>query len=347
MNSMMNDAPREDASVWALFEPLLTWLSDPTITEIAVNRPGEVWFEANNRWMCATVDRLTFAHLESMATAVAAYTKNNIDAVTPILSAVLPDGERVQFVRPPACEANTISLTIRKPSKAVRTLDDYQTDGYFSHIRPLTGSVSPADKKLLDLLDGDDLQRFFELAVLLEKNIVIAGGTGSGKTTFMKALMECVPKHQRIITIEDVPELFLPNHANRVHLFYPSEAQPNDPVTSAKLLKSCLRMKPDRIMLAELRGAETFDFINVNASGHGGSITSCHAGSCDMTFERLAMMAMENPRGQALPYEVLMRLLVQTIDIVVHVTNDVHSESPLGRHITEIWFKPELKAGKG
>ncbi|MDA1379088.1 ATPase, T2SS/T4P/T4SS family [Plesiomonas shigelloides subsp. oncorhynchi] len=85
----------------------------------------------------------------------------------------------------------------------------------------------------------------------------------------MKALMECVPKHQRIITIEDVPELFLPNHANRVHLFYPSEAQPNDPVTSAKLLKSCLRMKPDRIMLAELRGAETFDFINVNASGHG------------------------------------------------------------------------------
>ncbi|MDA1379087.1 hypothetical protein PCI56_03465 [Plesiomonas shigelloides subsp. oncorhynchi] len=106
----------------------------------------------------------------------AAYTKNNIDAVTPILSAVLPDGERVQFVRPPACEANTISLTIRKPSKAVRTLDDYQTDGYFSHIRPLTGSVSPADKKLLDLLDDNDLQRFFELAVLLEKNIVIAGG---------------------------------------------------------------------------------------------------------------------------------------------------------------------------
>ncbi|MDA1379146.1 ATPase, T2SS/T4P/T4SS family [Plesiomonas shigelloides subsp. oncorhynchi] len=147
----------------------MTWLSDPTITEIAVNRPGEVWFEANNRWMCATVDRLTFAHLESMATAVAAYTKNNIDAVTPILSAVLPDGERVQFVRPPACEANTISLTIRKPSKAVRTLDDYQTDGYFSHIRPLTGSVSPADKKLLDLLDDNDLQRFFELAVLLEK----------------------------------------------------------------------------------------------------------------------------------------------------------------------------------
>ncbi|GAL10988.1 ATPase [Vibrio astriarenae] len=100
-------------------------------------------------------------------------------------------------------------------------------------------------------------------------------------------------------------------------------------------------MKPDRIMLAELRGAETFDFINVNASGHGGSITSCHAGSVALTFERLVMMAMENPRGQALPYEVLKRQIHQVIDIVLHVTNDVHSSEPLGRHITEIWFAPE------
>ena len=337
--------PRADTSVWALFAPLSPWLSRTDITEIAVNRPGELWFEAQNQWQSVAVPALTFAHLDSMAVAVASFTENNIDATTPILSAVLPDGERVQFVRPPACEANTLSLTIRKPGKTVRTLGDYQADGYFRHIHPLNSALSPTDQQLLDLNAQGDLQAFFELAVLLEKNIVIAGGTGSGKTTFMKALMECIPRHQRIITIEDVPELFLPHHPNRVHLFYPSEAQPSDPVTSAKLLKSCLRMKPDRIMLAELRGAETFDFINVNASGHGGSITSCHAGSCAMAFERLAMMAMENPRGQALPYEVLMRLLHQTIDIVVHVTNDVHSEARLGRHITEIEFNPQKKRG--
>lgn len=335
--------PRSDTSVWALFAPLSPWLSQADITEIAVNRPGEVWFEAQNQWQCVAVPALTFAHLDSMAIAVASFTGNNIDATTPILSAVLPDGERVQFVRPPACEANTLSLTIRKPGKAVRTLDDYHAEGYFHHIHPLSGTLSSADQQLLDLKAKGDLRAFFELAVLLEKNIVIAGGTGSGKTTFMKALMEGIPRHQRIITIEDVSELFLPHHPNRVHLFYPSEAQPSDPVTSAKLLKSCLRMKPDRIMLAELRGAETFDFINVNASGHGGSITSCHADSCAMAFERLAMMAMENPRGQALPYDVLMRLLHQTIDIVVHVTNDVHSAARLGRHITEIWFEPQRK----
>lgn len=343
---MMNTltAPRADTSVWALFAPLLPWLDRDDITEIAVNRPQEVWFEAQSRWQHAALPALTFDHLESMAIAVAAFSNNNIDRTTPILSAVLPDGARVQFVCPPACETGTLSLTIRKPGKTARTLDDYQRDGYFTHLYPLTGALSPADTQLLELKAHGELQRFFEQAVLLEKNIVIAGGTGSGKTTFMKALMACIPHHQRIITIEDVPELFLPNHPNRVHLFYPSEAQPNDPVTSAKLLKSCLRMKPDRIMLAELRGAETFDFINVNASGHGGSITSCHAGSCAMAFERLAMMAMENPRGQALPYEVLMRLLHQTIDIVVHVTNDVHSTACLGRHITEIWFEPQRKS---
>lgn len=332
--------PRSDTSVVELFAPLSPWLTRDDVTEIAINRPNEVWFEAQNQWQHVEIP-LSLEYLESMSVAVAAYTNNNIDVVTPILSAVLPDGARVQFVRPPACEQGTLSLTVRKPSKTIRTLHDYQQEGYFAHIYPVTHQLSPVDAQLVALKERGELQQFFELAVLLEKTIVIAGGTGSGKTTFMKALMTCIPRHQRIITIEDVPELFLPFHPNHVHLFYPSEAQPNDPVTAAKLLKSCLRMKPDRIMLAELRGAETFDFINVTASGHGGSITSCHAGSCAMAFERLAMMAMENPRGQAMPYDVLMRLLHQTIDIVVHVTNDVHSTAQLGRHITEIWFNPQ------
>ncbi len=156
----------------------------------------------------------------------------------------------------------------------------------------------------------------------------------------MKALIDLIPSHIRIITIEDVAELFLPKHPNHVHLFYPSEADQDDPITPAILLKSCLRMKPDRILLAELRGAETFDFINVAASGHGGSITSCHAGSAALTFERLAMMVMQNPQGRMLPYDVVLRLLHQVVDIVVHVDNDVHSQDPVGRHITEIWFDP-------
>ncbi|MCG9703040.1 P-type DNA transfer ATPase VirB11 [Vibrio natriegens] len=334
-----NSIVERDASVKFLFEPMAQWLNDPDITEIAINRPYEIWIEKGSQWQCFEVPELSYDRLMSMATSVAAFTENNIAVTTPMLSAVLPKGERVQFVIPPACEEGTVSLTIRKPSFATRLLSDYANDGFFEHIRPIQSGLTPLEEKLLEL-KNTNIQAFLELAVLSEKNIVIAGGTGSGKTTFMKALMELIPHGQRIITIEDVPELFLPNHKNCVHLFYPSEALPDDPVTSAKLLKSCLRMKPDRIMLAELRGAETFDFINVNASGHGGSITSCHANSASLAFERLAMMTMQNPQGRALPYEVIKTLLHQVIDIVIHVTNDVHSSENLGRHITEIWYEP-------
>ncbi|MCD9465095.1 P-type DNA transfer ATPase VirB11 [Photobacterium phosphoreum] len=332
-----------DAFVIELFKPLQQWLSDPDITEITINRPNELWIEKNSVWQQFEHPDLTFDTLKSMATAVAAFTENTISILTPVLSAVLPDGERIQFVIPPACSAGTVSVTIRKPSKVSRYLSDYQRDGFFNNIHPINDDLSQTDITLLGLKESGDIQGFLELAVTLEKNIVIAGGTGSGKTTFMKALMEVIPTQQRLITIEDVEELFLPHHPNSVHLFYPSEALATDPVTPAKLLKSCLRMKPDRILLAELRGGETFDYINVNASGHGGSITSCHAKSATLTFERLAMMAMENPRGQALPYDVIKKLLYQTIDIVIHVTNDVHSSECLGRHITEIWFDPAKK----
>ncbi len=333
----MTEAAR-DTSIRYLFAPIQDYLDIPEITELAINRPNELWIEQDSQWRCVELD-LPLAELHSMATAVAAYTNNNISTTTPVLSAVLPEGERIQFVIPPAVEHGTVSVTIRKPGKTHRALRDYEQDGFFKHITAINEQLTPDDEKLLALKDRD-IAAFLTLAVQLKKTIVISGGTGSGKTTLMKALMALINPAQRMITIEDVPELFLPNHPNHVHLFYPSEAVQGDPVTSASLLKSCLRMKPDRIMLAELRGAETFDFINVAASGHGGSITSCHANSTSMTFERLALMVLQNPQGRSLPYEVILRLLHQVIDIVIHVDNDVYSNNPLGRHITEVYFEP-------
>src|SRR5262249_31899235 len=155
------------------------------------------------------------------------------------------------------------------------------------------------------------------------KVIVVAGETGSGKTTLMKALVREIPAAERLITIEDVRELFLPDHPNRVHLLYGSEAseEKGDVVTGAGLLRSCLRMKPTRILLAELRGGEAFDFLQVCASGHEGSLTSCHAGSCALTFERLALMVLSNRQGRTLPHAVISRLIHQVVDVVVHVHN--------------------------
>lgn len=341
--SVQNRTADKATSVNYHLKPFEEWLNDDDVTEIAVNRPNEVFIEKQSTWECHKRDNLDYAHLNSLATAIAKYCDTDINDSNPILSAVLPNDERIQVVRPPACEADTISITIRKPSFTTRTLSNYEEQGFFSKIKPTSNELTIDEKKLLDLKEAQDYSGFLKLAVKLEKVIVVAGETGSGKTTFMKALMQEIPKEDRIITIEDVPELFLPNHPNHVHLFYPSEAseENNSPVTSAKLLKSCLRMKPNRILLAELRGGETFDFINVCASGHGGSITSCHAGSAALTFERLALMTLQNRQGRTLPSHVIESLLYMTIDVVIHVTNDIHGG--LGRHITELWYDPMKK----
>ena len=340
----------KSASTRHFLKPFQCFLTDPSITEIAVNRPEEVWVERRGFWEKVHDPLVTFDHMLHLGTAVAAFAGDNLtfDQTRPILSAVLPDGERSQFVMPTACEERTISMTIRKPSFQVRTIDDYIESSFFDRIRP-ANQLSDADAELMDLFkrmnDSPNASRlraeFLLRAVELGKNIVIAGATGSGKTTFMKALMQAIPTEQRIITIEDVPELVygLPKHENKVHLFYPSEGKSDATVTAASLLRSCLRMKPDRILLAELRGGETFDFLNVCMSGHGGSITSCHAGSCSAAFEYLALKVLQSETGSHLPHNVIDRLLRLVIDIVVHVHNDPRE----GRFITEIYFAPAEK----
>lgn len=348
MNSAATDHQGVDrkTSVNWLLSPLRHFMQDREITEICINRPGEVFTEANSVWTRHEVPDLTLELLTSLATAIARYASNDIQDTTPVLSAIMPGGERVQIVRAPACEQGTVSVTIRKPSHQIRTLADYDQQGFFAHIKPLTDALTVQERELLQLKEAGNYMGFLKRAVEMEKVIVVAGETGSGKTTFMKGLMQEIPKAQRIITIEDVPELFLPNHPNHVHLFYPSEAkeEENAPVTAASLLKSCLRMKPNRILLAELRGGETFDFINVCASGHGGSITSCHAGSAELTFERLALMVLQNRQGRTLPYEVIRRLLYLVVDVVIHVHNDTTGFD--GRHITGLWFDPMTKREK-
>lgn len=324
------------------------WLADDEITEICVNRPYEVWCERQGKWEKHDVKELDYAFCMSIATAVAKFSADEIADTKPILSAVLPKGQRIQVVRPPACESGTVVITIRKPSFKIWTLSDYEKQGFFKHLKPspvisIPDNFSRADAELLDLSSKGEFISFFRRAVQLEKVIVVAGETGSGKTTFMKALTQEIPVNKRIITIEDTPELFLPSHPNHVHLFYPSEAKEEDnaPLTSAILQKCCMRLKPSYIMPAELRAGEAFDFLMSVLSGHGGSITSIHSGSCDMAFERLALMILQNRQGRTLPYDVIRRLLYLSIDIVIHVHNDV--DYGLGRHISEIWFDPLKK----
>lgn len=272
------------------------YLEDDNINEICYN--GENlplmyedifgnWHEAENK--------ISFADAMSYAQACASYKKDRIDKTKPILSTMLPTGERLQIVIAPVVEDKTVSITIRKPAKVIYTIDDYIKNGSIS----------------------ENIAKFLRDSIENGKNIVICGETGSGKTTFMKTLVTYIPKDERLISIEDTRELVFPEHSNKVHLVYPSEAKNGDLINSASLLKSCLRMKPSRILLAELRGGETYDFLNVLSSGHGGSMTSCHAGSVKQCQDRLVMMAMQNEDARVLGREMISEVVKHTIDVIV------------------------------
>lgn len=238
---------------------------------------------------------------------------------------------------PPASKKDFISITIRKPSQTRFKMEDHLQSGLFNEIKKQTKELSQKDLELLKFYKNNDFEKFLEKAVSYGKNVVICGETGSGKTTFMKSLIDYIPTDSRIITIEDVEEIVLYEHKNFVQLFYPSEAKNDDFLNSATLLKSCLRMKPDRILLAELRGGETYDFINVLSSGHGGSITSCHAGSSSDCFKRLSMMMLQNPQGQKIPFEIIQKILFDLIDIIIHIY--AHNGK---RRIGEIYFREAM-----
>ncbi|MFT4196644.1 MAG: P-type DNA transfer ATPase VirB11 [Pseudoxanthomonas sp.] len=313
------------------------YLASTDVTEICINRPGEIYLEGRDGWRRQAVPGLSFERARQFCTAVVneSNTGQRITDADPMVSLTFPTGQRAQFVIPPACDAGRVSITIRLPSHRTRSLDQYQREGFFDRILEGCSGLSPHDEELLALRARRDYAEFFRRALLYRKNIVVAGATGSGKTTFMKALVNHIPHDERLITIEDARELFI-EQPNVVHLLYSKGGQSTGKVTAKSCMEACLRMKPDRIILAELRGDESFYFIRNCASGHPGSITSCHAGSINQTWDQLALMVKASAEGSGLEFEVIKRLLKMAIDIVVHIK--AHAGS---RYITGIDFSPD------
>lgn len=312
------------------------FMASPEVTEICINRPGELYLESRGAWRRVDVPALTFERARQFCTAVVneSNTGQRITDTDPVVSLTFPTGERAQFVIPPACEAGNVSITIRLPSKQTKTLEQYQHDGFFDEIVEVGRGIGDADRELLELRAARHYADFFRKAVLHKKNIVVSGATGSGKTTFMKSLVHHIPGNERLVTIEDARELFIAQ-PNVVHLLYSKGGQSTSNITAKSCMEACLRMKPDRIILAELRGDESFYFIRNCASGHPGSITSCHAGSTEQTWDQLALMVKASAEGAGLEFATIKRLLMMTIDIVVHI------KAHAGRRcITGIDFDP-------
>jgi len=307
------------------------------VTEICINRPGELYLETREGWRRDEVPSLTFERARQFCTSIVneSNTGQRITDADPMVSLTFPTGQRAQFVIPPACDAGRVSITIRLPSRVGRSLDEYEREGFFDQIPEQAGGIGDQDLELLELRRTRNYAQFFRMAVRYRKNIVVAGATGSGKTTFMKSLVDHISDQERLVTIEDARELFL-RQPNVVHLLYSKGGQSTGNVTAKSCMEACLRMKPDRIILAELRGDESFYFIRNCASGHPGSITSCHAGSTAQTWDQLALMVKASSEGAGLEFDVIKRLLRMTIEVVVHIK--AHAGR---RYITGIDFDPE------
>ncbi len=329
-------------SVVEFLRPLRKQLDAKGVMEVCVNRPGELMVETEEGWQAVPAPDMTLERCLSLATAVATFCDQEINQDRPLLSATLPTGERTQFVIPPAVTRGTVSITIRKPSRLIKRLADFEREGLFKRVAeaPLASAqaMQPVEEQLIALKNAGRFADFLRLAVQQRQTIVVSGRTGSGKTTFMKGLVEEVPTTERLITIEDTAELTLPNHANVVHLFYSKDAQGASRVTAKSLLEASLRMKPDRIFLAEVRGDECFHFVRLAASGHPGSVTSVHSGSCALAFEQMALMIRETGAGGGLTMSEIKRLLHLVVDAVVQFDRDGE-----GRFISELYYAPRAR----
>lgn len=330
-------AINESTAVRALMRPLQVYLDQPGVMEVCVNRPGEVWVESYAGWERHDNPGLTFESLKHLSRAVATFTAQQTGEQAPLLSASLPTGERVQVAQPPATKQGLIGIAMRKPTDSVRRLSDLEGSGLFKHIDGRRDKQLEVERRLSALYECGQYGEFFRAAVLARKTILVAGATGSGKTTFMKALAEEIPTDQRLITIEDAEEVTLPSHRNKLHLFYSKGGQGVAPLTANSLLESCMRFRPDRILLAEVRGEEAFSFLDSAASGHPGSITTIHAGSCEEALERMALLVRKSAAGGCMTLHEIKHLANSVIDIVVHFER-VHSTPA----VTGVMYRPRL-----
>lgn len=313
-----------------LIEPVQAWLNDPHVTEVCINRPGEVWVERRGEWQLYPTPPLDFGTLDCIATLAAAMTQQDVGPNHPLCATALPDGQRMQICRPPAVGPGLVSITIRRPSSFRPTLDTLDGKGLF---RQATAHEH-CDASMPGAYHASNPRAFLSAAVLARKNILICGATGSGKTTLARALIEEVPSEERLITIEDTPEWQGIPHRNRVALFYSKGDQGSAQVRSEDLLEASLRMRPDRVLMQELRDGAAFAYLRGVVAGHPGSITTLHAQSAAGAFDALRLMVRQHPAGATLGDADVRLLLSQMIDIVVHCERRGNAFS-----VSELWWK--------
>lgn len=335
MNVVSTDFARNERHyfLYRALSSLRPFLDDSQVVEISVNCPGRVYVERLGaaHMEFYEIPELTAEEIVNIGERVAATTNQFISPASPILSAALPTGERVQVVLPPAA-ADGGAISIRKQVASDFSLEDYRDRGSLDDVDIAVGGLSETDQELIGLLKQHDIYGFIRSAIANRVSILISGGTSSGKTTLLNACLKSVDPHERIITLEDTRELFPPQE-NAVHLLASRGDQGTASVSIQSLLEASLRMRPDRLFVGEVRGSEAFSFLRAINTGHPGSMSTVHADTPHGAYEQLAMMVMQSGLSSSYPKADLISYIRQVIPIVIQLRRDGGR-----RGVSEIFF---------
>ncbi len=286
-------------------------INDDTITEVMINGPENVFIEQNGRLFKLDKQFESQRRLEDIIQRIVGLAGREVNQANPICDTRLPDGSRVNVVLPPIALCGP-TLTIRKFSKTPMTIEKLIEYGSLT-------------KEIAEKL---------ELLVKAKYNIFISGGTGSGKTTFLNALSNYIPKDERIITIEDSAELQITGVENLVSLeTRNANASGAGQITIRDLIKSSLRMRPERIVVGEVRGGEALDMLQAMNTGHDGSLSTGHANSTEDMLSRLETMVLQGSAG--LPLEAIRQQIASAVDIIIHLSR-LRDKTRKTMEITEI-----------
>ncbi|MEQ7964923.1 P-type DNA transfer ATPase VirB11 [Xanthomonas hortorum pv. pelargonii] len=321
-----------DASVWLTLGPLKTYLDDPEVFEVRVNRFGQVVCDTARGRVFHDRPEVTAGYLERLTNTLLNY--NGLGRM-PINNVLLPDGSRGIICWPPAVLEGTVLIAIRKHLAVNKSLEDLREEGRFNGWKLRSQAdvtrLEAFEEELLQLLAAGDLVSFFRLAVRSKRNIAVSGKTGSGKSTFTRTLLMEVPAEERVLLMEDVHEVASDRQHEIGYMMYGSQ---EGRVSVSECLKACMRLSPDRIFMTELRDDAAWDYLAGANTGHPGGIFSTHADNAVTTPSRIATLVKASEVGRLLDYEVIMKTIHTTLDVIVYMKN---------RQIIEVLYDPHFK----
>ncbi len=299
-----------EQSIRRYFKPIVPYLEDDSVSEIMINGPDDIWIEVSGKLQKTDATFDTVDDLMGGVKNIAQYVGKTLDELNPRMDARLPDGSRVHVVLPP-CARNGISVAIRRFGEF--SLDMEKLIGY--------GSITPTAAKFIDV------------CVKMKRNLVVAGGTGSGKTSLLNCISLLINPDDRIIVIEDSTELQLQQPHVIMMEARKADSRGRGEVTIGDLFHSAMRLRPDRIVIGEIRGGEALSLLQAMTSGHGGSMTTTHATYPDDTLRRLETMAMMST--VELPLNALRSQVASAVQMIVQ-TSRFNDGSRKLTHIVEV-----------